>query len=88
MRGKSSRLPGTTSLQITYLLRQPVGDGQGARLCSGAAFATVESVLFLARLVRRYDVVVDEPDAVRPVARMTTRPASQIMVRFQLRDQA
>jgi cytochrome P450 len=62
--------------------------GQGARLCSGAAFATVESVLFLARLVRRYDVVVDEPDAVRPVARMTTRPASQIMVRFQLRDQA
>lgn len=57
--------------------------GQGHRLCSGAAFATIESTLFLARLVRRYDITIDEPDAVRPVARMTTRPASQIMIRLK-----
>ena len=57
--------------------------GQGHRLCSGAAFATIESTLFLARLVRRYDIVVSRPDDVRPVARMTTRPARQIMIRLK-----
>ena len=59
--------------------------GQGERLCSGAAFATIESTLFLARLVRRYDIQIMEPDTVRPVARMTTRPAQQIMVRLTQR---
>ncbi len=55
--------------------------GQGHRLCSGAAFATIESTLFLARLVRRYDIEITNPD-VRPVARMTTRPNEQIKVRL------
>ena len=55
--------------------------GQGDRLCSGAAFATIESTLFLARLVRRFDVTIDNPD-IRPVARMTTRPSEQVMVRL------
>ena len=59
--------------------------GQGARLCSGAAFATIESTLFLARLVRRYDLSVDDAASVRPVARMTTRPARQIMLRLARR---
>jgi cytochrome P450 len=59
--------------------------GQGQRLCSGAAFATIESTLFLARLVRRYDIAVQSGAAVRPVARMTTRPARQIMVRLSRR---
>lgn len=58
--------------------------GQGHRLCSGAAFATIESTLFLARLVRGYDIAIENPD-VRPVARMTTRPNQQIMVRMQKR---
>ncbi len=58
--------------------------GQGHRLCSGAAFATIESTLFLARLVRRYDIQVENP-AIRPVARMTTRPSEQVMVRFSAR---
>ena len=59
--------------------------GQGQRLCSGAAFATIESTLFLARLVRRYDIAVEGDQAVRPVARMTTRPARQIMVQLSRR---
>lgn len=58
--------------------------GQGHRLCSGAAFATIESTLFLARLVRGYDIQIDNPD-VRPVARMTTRPNEQIIVRMRPR---
>ncbi|MEM6384196.1 MAG: cytochrome P450 [Pseudomonadota bacterium] len=59
--------------------------GQGARLCSGAAFATIESTLFLARLVRGYDIEVADADRVRPVARMTTRPAKQIMIQMTRR---
>lgn len=59
--------------------------GQGERLCSGAAFATIESTLFLARLMRRFDIDVEDPQKVRPVARMTTRPASQIMIRLHAR---
>ena len=58
--------------------------GQGQRLCSGAAFATIESTLFLARLVRRYDIDVENPD-IRPVARMTTRPNEQVLVRLAKR---
>lgn len=58
--------------------------GQGHRLCSGAAFATIESTLFLARLVRRYDIAVENPN-IRPVARMTTRPSEQVMVRMKPR---
>lgn len=53
--------------------------GQGPRVCVGAAFATTEATLILARLVRRFDVHVQDADAVRPVARLTTRPAAQIM---------
>lgn len=52
--------------------------GQGPRICAGAAFATVESVLILARLVRRYDFTVLEPEKVRPAARLTTRPEREI----------
>ena len=59
--------------------------GLGPRVCVGAAFATVESGLVLARLVRRYDFEVAEPHTVRPVARLTTRPARQIRCRVRLR---
>jgi cytochrome P450 len=55
--------------------------GLGPRICVGAAFATFESALILARLVRRYDFEALDPAAVRPVARLTTRPAREIMVR-------
>ena len=53
--------------------------GWGPRVCVGASFATMEATLILARLVRRYDFVVEKPERVRPVARLTTRPAEQIM---------
>jgi cytochrome P450 len=56
--------------------------GLGPRICVGAAFATVEAGLILASLVRRYDIAVEQPDGVRPVARLTTRPAREIICRF------
>ena len=55
--------------------------GIGPRVCIGASFATTEAVLILARLVRRYDIETLDPGAVRPVARLTTRPATEIDVR-------
>ena len=60
--------------------------GLGPRVCVGAGFATTESTLILARLARRFDVVVDHADKVRPVARLTTRPAEQIMCRVRHRS--
>ena len=60
--------------------------GLGPRVCVGAAFATIESGLILARLARRYDFIVENADAVRPVARLTTRPATDIRVRVERRD--
>ncbi len=57
--------------------------GWGPRVCVGASFATTESALILARLVRRFDFTADQPDRVRPVARLTTRPAEQIICRVR-----
>jgi cytochrome P450 len=57
--------------------------GIGPRVCVGAAFATVEATLILARLVRRYDFAVENPEAVRPVARLTTRPKTEITARVR-----
>ncbi len=53
--------------------------GQGQRICVGAGFAGVESALILARLGRRFEFRIQNPAAVRPVARLTTRPKDQIM---------
>ena len=60
--------------------------GLGPRVCVGAGFAGVESALILARLARRFDFAVDDADKVRPVARLTTRPAEQIMCRVTPRS--
>ena len=57
--------------------------GLGPRVCIGAAFATIESGLIIARLVRRYRFEVDGAEAVRPVARLTTRPAREIRCRVR-----
>ena len=59
--------------------------GQGPRVCVGKGFAEVESALILARLLRRYDFETLHPERVRPVARLTTRPAEQIMCRVRRR---
>ncbi|MFN0217319.1 MAG: cytochrome P450 [Hyphomicrobium sp.] len=53
--------------------------GQGPRVCVGAAFAATESALILAELVRRFDFHVRNPQNVRPVARLTTSPAEEII---------
>lgn len=52
--------------------------GQGPRICVGQAFAMTEAVLVLAELVRRYDFAPVDAGAIRPVARLTTRPAQQV----------
>ena len=60
--------------------------GIGPRICAGAAFATVEAVLLIARLFRRFDFQVESPESVQPAARLTTRPIEQIMCRVVDRD--
>ncbi|MGA1308536.1 MAG: cytochrome P450 [Gemmatimonadaceae bacterium] len=59
--------------------------GWGPRVCVGAAFATLEASLFIARLTRRYDLEALDPAAVRPAARLTTRPRREIMMRVRRR---
>jgi cytochrome P450 len=61
--------------------------GLGQRVCVGAAFAQTEAVLILASLARRYDWKVEAPERVRPVARLTTRPAEQLMAMVARRAQ-
>ncbi len=55
--------------------------GVGPRVCVGAAFATLEAALIIARLTRRYDFTALDAASVRPVARLTTRPRHEIMVK-------
>lgn len=57
--------------------------GLGPRVCVGAAFATIETALILARLVRRYDFETIDADKVRPFARLTTRPAVEIQMKVR-----
>ncbi len=59
--------------------------GQGPRVCIGAAFATTESTLILARLIQKFDFEVFDADKVRPVARLTTSPAEEIRCRVTRR---
>jgi cytochrome P450 len=54
--------------------------GVGPRICVGAAFATIETALILARLVRRFNFDAIDADTVRPFARLTTRPAVEIQM--------
>lgn len=62
--------------------------GIGPRVCVGANFATIESILILASLVRRYEFHVENPDQIRPVARLTTRPAIEIQCTVRRRSTA
>ena len=55
--------------------------GTGPRICAGAAFATIEAVLLIARLFRAFDFHVESPEQVEPAARLTTRPVEQVMCR-------
>lgn len=62
--------------------------GAGPRVCVGAGLAGTEAVLILARLARRYDFSILPGQKVRPEARLTTRPAAQIMCRVVRREAA
>ena len=55
--------------------------GIGPRICAGAAFATIEAVLLIARLFRAFDFHLEAPERVEPAARLTTRPVEQVMCR-------
>jgi len=59
--------------------------GLGPRVCVGAAFATTEATLIMARLIRRFDFTAQNAETVRPVARLTTRPKEQIMLKVSKR---
>jgi cytochrome P450 len=60
--------------------------GHGPRVCVGAGFAQVESLLILARLLGRYDLERVDDAPVRPVARLTTRPREEIRIRVRRRS--
>ena len=68
---------GRASAKAGYL---PFGDGP--RACAGAAFATQESVLILAELVRRYRIEGVEDHVPRPTARLTLRSANGVRLRL------
>jgi len=57
--------------------------GAGPRVCVGAAFATIETALIIARFARRFDFTAKDADSVRPYARLTTRPAVEIRMQVK-----
>jgi len=62
--------------------------GLGPRVCVGAAFATLEATLILARMTQTFDFRVLNPDSVRPAARLTTRPEKEIEIKITERSPA
>jgi len=62
--------------------------GIGPRVCIGASFATMEATLIIARLAQRYRFSSTNTQAVRPVARLTTRPALEIQMQLSHRQPA
>ncbi len=59
--------------------------GQGPHICVGAGFAQVESLLIMAQLISRFDVELVPGQQVVPAARLTTRPAEQVMMQVRHR---
>lgn len=55
--------------------------GSGPHTCVGAGFAAVEAALILASLTRSFRFHIEDAERIRPAARLTTRPAEQIMMR-------
>jgi cytochrome P450 len=68
---------GAASARGAYL---PFGTGE--RACPGSAFATQESLLILAQLVRRFHIHPVEGHVPRPTARLTLRSANGIRLRL------
>ena len=59
--------------------------GQGPHLCVGAGFAQVESLLIMSQLVSKFDFELVPDQTVVPAARLTTRPAEQVMMHVRHR---
>lgn len=59
--------------------------GLGPRVCTGASFATAESVLILASIARRYDFTAVNARKIEPVGKLTTRPREPVRMRFSPR---
>ena len=60
--------------------------GQGPHLCVGAGFAQVESLLIMSQLITKFDFEMMPDQQVVPAARLTTRPAEQVMMRVRHRS--
>jgi cytochrome P450 len=75
--GRFETAQGRESARSAYL---PFG--LGPRACPGAAFATQESVLILAMLVRRYRIAAVDGHTPRPTARLTLRSANGVQLRL------
>lgn len=60
--------------------------GQGPHICVGAGFAQVESLLIMSQLISRFDFELMPDQTVIPAARLTTRPAEQVMMRVRHRQ--
>lgn len=56
--------------------------GAGPRICVGAAFATMEAVMSLARLVRDYDVQIPSDCYPKPLMTVTLRPQGGVPARM------
>ncbi len=62
--------------------------GSGPRVCLGAAFATSEALVLLARLVGRYRIILTDPRPVEPVVMITTQPSVEPWFRLERRGVA
>ncbi len=72
---------GRASARASYL---PFG--LGPRACPGAAFATQESVLIMAQVVRRFRIEPMPGHVPRPTARLTLRSANGVLLRLVPRE--
>jgi cytochrome P450 len=61
--------------------------GLGERACPGAAFATQESVLVLAKMIQTFSIELADDNEPQPVARLTLRPAQPLRLRLRVLNQ-
>ncbi len=59
--------------------------GAGPRVCVGAQFALTEAIIVLAMLIQRFEIGLDDPAPVRPVAIITTQPDRSPAFRLRFR---
>ena len=83
--GRSIPRRGAFSFDRAHAAGAYIPFGLGPRVCVGAAFASLEATLILARLSDAFEFEVLAPAQVRPAARLTTRPEREIMVRLRAR---